>query len=318
MYPKDKHVYIIDSLGPENEGQRPYDDIMYDVLDDNGFTHDFYPYAYQYENNSMCGWFAIYAAKLINENKNKNPYKLIYDVFDDIADDGDIKHLMQAFGMNGGELDKKYDGAGLLDGLVRHFKGIKKALSGTRDNLKYSVRKHMETYGNKQIKSMIVVRNPIALNTFIKIIQKFVPSSVSHDKLFHLFVVCTLEDGTHIRLEKNQDINTDIYKQNKLDESIPVDMNNQQLTMNKLIENTKKLMGEKNFYHYSALTYNCQNFVYNLLKANGLSADTNFIMQNVNGLVPTWVDRLMQFATDTKNRLDMAITGYGIKQTNFY
>lgn len=94
-------VFIIDPLGPRNE--RPYDDTMFNIINTNGMKHKFYNGSMQYDDGSICGWFAIFLCKVINQI---NPQsigeceKLIDQIFgrDRKPDDGDLEVLIKAFG----------------------------------------------------------------------------------------------------------------------------------------------------------------------------------------------------------------------------
>lgn len=319
MYVKNGHLYIIDSLGGGNK--RPYDKIMFKIIDKNKLEYSFFPYSFQYADNALCGYFAIYCSKLINENKNKNPYKLVKDVFGTFADDGDIKELIRKFGMDGNQIDKMYDteyqGAGIITDLINRFKAFKKVFfeGKTRDNLKPQVRGILKQYGDINITDIKIVRNPISLNTFFKIASKVIKTiNLTHDKLFHLFIIVRV-NNIYFRIEKNEDINISVYKPHKLDEVINVDMNNQILTMNKIMENTHKMMGDK-MYQYSAINNNCQIFIMMLLQANKLWNETQkkFVFQDVNNMIPKWLENVMQYATDTKNKINMLTEGYGLQQ----
>lgn len=60
----------------------------------------------------------------------------------------------------------------------------------------------------------------------------------------------------------------------------------QNITLDILINNTKKYMGDKRFYDYEAFTNNCQMFIESILKANNLYTEQagDFLMQKIEGL----------------------------------
>lgn len=95
------HIFVIDSLGNKNIGQRPYDKIFLNILNDNNFNIQFYNYKFQQNNSVHCGWFAIYICKLIQKLnypsidilKNK-----IIDIFGKTADDDDELVILKSFG----------------------------------------------------------------------------------------------------------------------------------------------------------------------------------------------------------------------------
>jgi hypothetical protein len=80
-----------------------------------------------------------------------------------------------------------------------------------------------------------------------------------------------------------------------------------QPTLNEFIQKTVDKMGKYGFTNYDALDNNCQKFILSLLEANGslTPALKNFIYQDITGIVqrlPSYVDRISRFATDTAAR----------------
>lgn len=76
---------------------------MFDTIKKNGFKIDFYNGDFQYKDNSLCGWFAMFCCNVINKYNNlsiSNAKKLIYSYFGNDADDNDIEVLINAFGLN--------------------------------------------------------------------------------------------------------------------------------------------------------------------------------------------------------------------------
>lgn len=102
LVPIDEHVYIIDSLGPDN--YRPNDATMLSKLNQMGYDYSVYDGTYQYANDSLCGFFAIYVANLVknfgNDITPRQLFELVYDAFQDTPDDGDIQKLIESFGIH--------------------------------------------------------------------------------------------------------------------------------------------------------------------------------------------------------------------------
>lgn len=98
----DGTVYIIDSLGPSNF--RPYDNLMLTNLAQAGYDYAFYDGRFQWDNDSLCGWFAIYVAKVLKDSPDRLTPKLVFDIVYDAfgrdPDDGDIQKLIESFGLN--------------------------------------------------------------------------------------------------------------------------------------------------------------------------------------------------------------------------
>lgn len=181
-----------------------------------------------------------------------------------------------------------------------------------RIGYKPSMREILEQIGDRRIISMMIVRRPLgkALNTIINQISK------PHDQLFHLFLIINVQGtGNYYILEKNEDLNMyHNYKPHPLDERMYVETGvRSDLTINKLLENTRNAIGDKAMFDYNAFNNNCQKFVYDVLKSNGLLRQnhTEFIMQNVENLVPHWAKKVAYFFTSLKNRLNQTVQGEG-------
>jgi hypothetical protein len=163
------------------------------------------------------------------------------------------------------------------------------------DQLNPRIKKHLMLYGRYKIINIQICRKPIQqhINTLLNVLSfgQFEENlkNSEYDKLFHLFLYITIETNLKIVLEKNERINLEI-NYNKLDnqtEFLNIDnINNNNLTLNILLENTKKQMGETNFFKYSSHSYNCQNFVLNVLSSNGLLNEEykKFIYQDTKQL----------------------------------
>jgi len=101
--------YIIDSLGKNNKRDNE-GSMIKQILDFDLKPKIYDKGAFQYVNNSMCGWFSIFVAKLINYNKNVDIFKMIYNIFGSRPDDNDIMILIRSFGLDGNDkLDRKFD-----------------------------------------------------------------------------------------------------------------------------------------------------------------------------------------------------------------
>jgi len=150
--------------------------------------------------------------------------------------------------------------------------------------LQPSARKLLEQVGNEEIKTLQIVRTPlssftkgflntISLGQFDKISKKY------YDEMFHL----SLWINGQYNLEKNEVVyfNTKNPKEKNSQvrdvKNIPAG-----LTIQQLIDNTRKQMGNENFSNYDAEKLNCQNFLINVLEANriGNSSDKDFIFQD--------------------------------------
>lgn len=209
----------------------------------------------------------------------------------------------------------KVIGGSIWSELVRRYKGLKMAISGVRKNIKPSARKII---GENQspINRIEIGRRPLGKQ--YSSIMNMLNKAMNHtpppfDKLFHLYMICTLENGNVLTIEKNEDINVIKYVPSELEEKMPV---NQSLNIpiQEFLDNTKNYMGEHDFYTYDAFSTNCQNFVFSALKANHINVSDemkNFIMQDVSEVVPSMGKKVAFFLTSLSNRGKTAMEGYG-------
>lgn len=156
----------------------------------------------------------------------------------------------------------------------------------------------LEIYKDKKIDKLEIMRDALkrhwtgAIN--ILSLGKFDELQKKHgfDKLYHLALFATI-DGQRIIIEKNEVINIEPFKPSMVSptsEYMNVPLRNKNLTLNEMMDRTKKLMGDTLFYDYDALgtngneANNCQNFVMNILKSSNLldRNNLNFLYQNVN------------------------------------
>lgn len=155
-----------------------------------------------------------------------------------------------------------------------------------------NVKKILERYGDQLITKISIIRNPVgkALTGALSIASmgEFGRNleNAPYDKLFHLKICCTLQDGTHVSLEKVERVNMVINPKSVKDEEvIDTPLNGRKITLGELYENARNQMGGL-FYPYSARDNNCQNFILNVLQASGIGAthDYEFVKQNTKQL----------------------------------
>lgn len=215
-------------------------------------------------------------------------------------------------------MENTYDGGSLWSEIQRHYRGIVMAMKGTRTNLKPVVRNILKNIGDKRIASLKVVRTPITkmYSFFVKKINKKLNfNGVSHDKLFHLYLVASYEDDDEYVVEKNQNINIRKYVYHEIDESMTIGSLSEPLTLNIMLGKTIEEMGKDRVLHYDAFGNNCQRFVLDMLEVNNIEVSDElreFILQDVSNIVPSWIERVVQIATDIVNRTETAIEGEGV------
>ena len=224
-----------------------------------------------------------------------------------------------------------YNGQGFFDSLKSGIKNVygrvKGFITGVRDDYMPSVRKLLQEIQGKKIVKMIVVRDPIkeeihmlANAISMNEINKF-KKEVSIDDLFHLFCVCTLDDGQMIRFEKNAEI--EAFKISKIQQ---IDKSNifecvvpNQISLNELLDNTRQKIGDRLFFDYNAMTNNCQDFIYNCLYHNGYESTNpkmkSFIKQDLTKLAKNMSSTsktIMNTLTDLGKKTNILIGGAGL------
>jgi len=200
---------------------------------------------------------------------------------------------------------KKLEGSGLFQTIYKAKKAIKKAvvsgekfveaLLDTDQAYPPNVKQIKDEHGDDVITRLILRRNSVSslitglmnvvsLGSFYKKLGR-----EPYDKLFHLALLVVTANGGFL-LEKIERVNVSKdLKLQKGTEELEVNNIPANLTVRELIENTEKEMGN-NFLPYNPATNNCQNFILNVLKANGL----------LNPTYETWIKQDTQalFAKD--------------------
>lgn len=312
-------LYIYDPLGKSNK--RDNQEILNDYAESQQLKIYFYPYETQYKDSSLCGWFSIYVGKVFTQQKPKTIKEcdhIIYTIFGDSADDGDVQKIINAFGIgSNGQLDDIYDG---INGgaLSDNIKGLVDAFHGNRMGFNPAMRKILEQVGSIPIAKMYVGRTPLSktASLLIKIFKSKRRVNISPDKLFHLFFFLVLKNGKTLVLEKLEQLNVMYLDIKKLlaVEYMPVQIN-QQYNINSLLSNAINKYGEYQIFDYNALQgRNCQNFLIDVMNANRIMITPllkQFILQDVSQLVPKFASKILYWITSLKNRGDQIVQGAG-------
>lgn len=191
---------------------------------------------------------------------------------------------------------------------------IKTAITG-RKILAPNARKTLEKYGNDRIVKIVIHRKPLqyGFSKIVKILSGGVPA---YDTLFHLYMIITTDKNIQIQIEKIHVINisTSITPQGSINEFMEIPIN-KIITLNELIENTKKYMGNK-FLIYSAENANCQNFINSILISNGLNNEfaSKFINQDSKEIfsrLPRGLSKVLDYISEFFQRVDVLIHGKG-------
>ena len=185
-----------------------------------------------------------------------------------------------------------------------------------REGLSPKVLEILAKTGNERITGIRVGRTPVqgVITGIIKMV-----SSTPYDKLFHLFIVIDTDRGpARILLEKNAVINMDIKPHINAEYiNVPNVPNN--ITINQLVENTARQMGDR-FIFYSAYGNNCQDFIFNVLTSNGMNDPSvlAFVKQDTNGIFNTHPN-FRKFANSVTNlggSFDVIMQGGSLHSSN--
>ena len=320
MYRINRTIIIIDPLGDSLD--HPNDKMIRQSITDAGYKLKLYHGRFQMLTSTHCGFFSIYVAKMIQACHPKTIAQveaLVNHTFGRTADIDDEHVIADAFG--GDEIldsvrqvDQQH-GQGLKEMyrfVKRHVLGIKQAAIGTRNNFEPAMRSILSTMGNTPINTILIVRRPI--KTITKLVNVF--GSNKHDMLYHLLMVI----NNQWILEKRQELNMSTYQPQSIDQNYNNVIQVNGITTNQLLNNAINQYGNERIYHYSALKYNCQQFIIDLLTASNIPIDTNlksFIYQDVNGVVPKPVEKFLNFGTDLKNKMDLITRGYGLVNNRY-
>ena len=190
-----------------------------------------------------------------------------------------------------------------------------------RTELPPKVRDILSKYGDNVIDTITICRTPVpgiltgALSALSGGAFGNALKNAPYDKLFHLFLRISIDNGMVLSMEKNEVINMDI------DPPIPKDTEQKPvsiplgMTSNELMEGAKKVQGGK-FLGYSARDNNCQDFILAIFNGCniGNQEDRDFIKQETKSLFGDNVG-LRKFSntiTDLGGIANTVMTGAGI------
>ena len=192
-----------------------------------------------------------------------------------------------------------------------------------RNDYPPKVRELIKKYGEKKITRINIDRTPVpsvltgALNavSFGAFGKRF--NRLPYDKLFHLRLDLTFEDGKTLAVEKNEVINMyESPKRLKGGEQKQIDIIPHELTLNKLLEGGQKIQGNK-WFNYSAYNNNCQDFIVALLKGSnvGTEQDIAFTKQDTKSLFKgdSFLRKFANTVTDIGAKANEITTGAGLE-----
>ena len=145
-----------------------------------------------------------------------------------------------------------------------------------------SFRNILSKIGQDKINSLVLFRTPISVSNLLNILsageyQKILQKQ-GYDNAFHLALLI----NGHYVLDKQAVLHLEAGSIPASAETLEVPVGNSDISIQELVDNTKKKMGDKLFTSYNAKNNNCQNFILSVLQANGLNNPeaTSFIKQD--------------------------------------
>ena len=168
----------------------------------------------------------------------------------------------------------------------------------------------LNDYGDSIIQNMQIYRTPISniLNTALNLISlgkwNELRKKYGYDKLFHTALVCDI-GGKNIIIEKNEVVNISTeYKTSKETQTFHINLEGKQISVNEMVENCKKRMGDEKFFDYDAFTNNCQVFIKNMLQGVGLYNNQidKFLFQDLSEIykrLPSYTSKIAKLITRT-------------------
>jgi len=220
----------------------------------------------------------------------------------------------------------------IVNALIPSFAPVNSALNfidsfGERMDYQPSVRKFLSEYGKYQITELVLERTKV--NSFITKSINFLSlnqvkeaqKKYGYDKLYHLDLRFKFTDRHfrtyYYKLEKNEVIYISTFQPNPETETMPVNLNNQNITINELLDRTRHQMGDENYFKYNFEFNNCQTFILNVLSANDLLTPEyqNFIYQDIPKLFKStnkYLKSGMNYSTRIGAKFNRLIKGKGL------
>jgi hypothetical protein len=270
--------------------------IAYCINRRNGFLESMENYTAHYPNSSRSSSSINSNNNSINENESEN-------------------EVIPATTTNGGSIYQDY--MNKKKRMVTNLIHGRKYWSPSSQNIlnKYGNSIIYKIEVNKAIlsKPLMQTLNFTSRNNFKNEMQK-----QNIKNLYHLSLYLHTDNGS-FKLEKAEvvHLNKTDRKQKEQNESKIVPCKH--ITLQKFVDNGIEKMGINAFFIYSAKDANCQNFVLNLLHANGIHNVDTFVKQETEKLfdVPNmpqnYMRKLTNSVTDIGHKMDILQQGEGIK-----
>jgi hypothetical protein len=224
-------------------------------------------------------------------------------------------------------MEKTKKGGSFFSKIRNWFNRIKEKIFFPEEKLPVKAKQIFDKYSKSVIDRFEVRRTPIesGVRTFLNAVslgsldRKL--KELGYDNIFHLSLVVIFKNGNAITVEKNERIEiTEGYKYGETEGlqliHLPMVPEDRILTFEELLENTRKRIGDFDFFTYSAENRNCQKFIKDILDSNGLSNrySNEFILQDAKEIfksLPSFMGKFSQFVTDTFGRVKQFL-GFGL------
>lgn len=187
-------------------------------------------------------------------------------------------------------------------------------------NLSVTVPKNVESminqYGDQKVVKMAVCREPLsnALHTLLNAITlgkaKEAMAEKNYDKYFHLYMLITLDSGTTLKVEKNENVKITVGSPPNYSttQAMPVPRaTNSNKTFGEMWEKMVSSYPYDFIFKYDVANANCQRFVTSFLQSNGLDYPRlrAFVNQDVkSAMKEPFVQKIIGMATDTKRSIN--------------
>jgi hypothetical protein len=193
-----------------------------------------------------------------------------------------------------------------------------------------SVKDVLSKYGNFGITSMILEKQPVdgkimfLVNKITNDLMRELMIKHNIDAYYHISLrVDVIDDTGNIipfRIEKNENISITPYKPLPNSQYLNVPLDAVPRTMNSILTKTRLDIGEDHFYLYRFDSWNCADFIMEILRSNGLLTQQNedFIYQNTDIIkkqIPQSTRSRVHLITKFASRIGH-LRGRGIEQEN--
>lgn len=118
-------------------------------------------------------------------------------------------------------------------------------------------------------------------------------SKLGYDDFFHVYLILRLEDGTKLKVEKNEVINMEVISSLQKNTG-SYNIGDVNIRLGDFLRKGEQLMGPDKYFDYDPFNNNCQVYLLSLLKANGLinkdisdffGQDAQTVAEELGGLI---------------------------------